>query len=426
MRINTLYRIKAGALQYVIFVSLLIAILLATFFTLTYIQQQFKLNTNFYKEAVFNADQGFISIASANRIYESPQFILRDEEKGNEVRYVRSRWGIFDKISLSSRVKNNSFHKTGLLGGWGSPQFALYLKDVNKPLVLVGNTKIQGTAFLPNKQVKRGTIGGRSFEGNQLVFGDIKKSNDKLPRISDKSYIRQLCSGEIDIKNTKLLDLDQKKVDVFSFTAPTYVIDQQRAILLSDVKLIGNVIIRSKISITVNKSAFLNDVILIAPSIKITDNVKGNFQAFASEKIEIGSGCILEYPTVIMLYSELKKTESKNKNDVTLLIPIVVGRDSEIRGSIGFFDVQEKINFRAQIFLEEGVQIYGEVYCEKNLELKGTVNGAVITSGFVAAEFGSVYQNHIYNGRILYGNLTHKFVGLYKSEETSKVVKWLY
>ncbi len=39
---------------------------------------------------------------------------------------------------------------------------ALYLKDNNKPLVLVGGTRIDGKAYLPKRGVKSGNIAGYS------------------------------------------------------------------------------------------------------------------------------------------------------------------------------------------------------------------------------------------------------------------------
>ena len=54
--------------------------------------------------------------------------------------------------------------------------------------------------------------------------------------------------------------------------------------------------------------------------------------------------------------------------------------------------------------LEGQSTVVGEIYCDKNFELSGTVKGSVLTKGFIANQFGSVYKNHIYNGKIIAGD----------------------
>jgi hypothetical protein len=72
------------------------------------------------------------------------------------------------------------------------------------------------------------------------------------------------------------------------------------------------------------------------------------------------------------------------------------------------------------------VIIKGEVYCNTNIELKGTVFGTVYTSNFIAKQSGSVYQNHLYNATIVVDSLSQKYVGLPFSNSKKGVLKWLY
>ena len=57
-------------------------------------------------------------------------------------------------------------------------------------------------------------------------------------------------------------------------------------------------------------------------------------------------------------------------------------------------------NYKTQIELQETAILIGELYCNQNTELKGTVYGTVFAKNFIANQFGSIYQNHIYNGKI--------------------------
>ncbi|MDC9722882.1 MAG: hypothetical protein PSN34_08915 [Urechidicola sp.] len=60
------------------------------------------------------------------------------------------------------------------------------------------------------------------------------------------------------------------------------------------------------------------------------------------------------------------------------------------------------------------------------MELKGTVKGMVTTDAFIALQSGSVYINHIYNGRIIEPQLQAQYCGLQLATTKTKVAKWLY
>ncbi|MGC1633475.1 MAG: hypothetical protein WA749_15300, partial [Gelidibacter sp.] len=66
------------------------------------------------------------------------------------------------------------------------------------------------------------------------------------------------------------------------------------------------------------------------------------------------------------------------------------------------------------------------VFCNNNTELRGTVYGTIYTSNFVAQQSGSIYQNHIYNGRILSKELPTEYIGLQLESTQKGVMKWLY
>ena len=105
---------------------------------------------------------------------------------------------------------------------------------------------------------------------------------------------------------------------------------------------------------------------------------------------------------------------------------IEIQSNTEIRGVIGFLSDNEKNNYKPQIIIDENTVIAGEVYCNQNIELKGMVKGSVFTKGFIANEYGSVYQNHIYNGNIISTNFPKEYGGLTIENSTKSVAKWLY
>ena len=83
-------------------------------------------------------------------------------------------------------------------------------------------------------------------------------------------------------------------------------------------------------------------------------------------------------------------------------------------------------NYKAQVYISDNATVIGEVYCNQNLELLGTVRGTVFAHNFEVHRGGSVYQNHIYNGKILISELPEAYVGIMFNDSHKAVAKWLY
>lgn len=423
MRISINKKINAGALQYTLFVSVLIVLLISTFLMLTFLQNHFKTKANFHVQSIQNADLGFQFIAANDIPYEEEKILEISTALNSHLSITKKHWGVFDMVIAKSNVNNILFQKTGIIGGFQKEKPALYLKDNNSALVLVGNTKIQGDAFLPKNGVKRGNIAGNSYYGEQLIYGATKQSNENLPVIRNREYIKELSKGFVVEDNSNDIALEEDLKSINSFKNPTKIYKQEGTINLREIQLTGNIIIQSNTMIKVHRTALLSDVILIAPSIEILDFVIGNFQGFATKNITVGFNCNLTYPSALVLNEKLvSNTIDKNSSFAQLNI----NSNSSIKGVVAFLATNETNNYKAQLVIEKQAIITGEVYCEKNFELKGTVNGSVYTSGFIANQYGSVYQNHIYNGEIIQSNLPQQYAGLSLENTKPTVVKWIY
>lgn len=417
-------KVSAGALQYTLFIAVLIVLLISTFLTLSFLQNQFKTKSNFQIQCIQNADLGFGYIAENDISYEQEKTIELSTEPESQLVITKKHWGIFDLIQVQSHVKNARFYKIGLMGGFQSEKPALYLKDNNNALVLVGNTEIRGSAFLPINGVKRGNIVGHSYYGNQLIYGTTTQSDKKLPEIKNRSYVEQLSTGMIDLEDAIYIELEEGLKIINAFSKPTQIYKQQGIVNLRDIQLTGNIIIQSDTLIKIDKTALLSDVLLIAPNITVMDGVTGNFQAIASKNITIGSNCNLTYPSVFVLNEKETENSGTIKKDETA--QLLINSNTSIKGIVAFLSKNSTGSYLPQIIMEENSKVIGEVYCDKNFELKGEVSGTVYTSGFIAKQYGSIYQNHIYNGSILQGKLPQQYVGLPIKNSMPKVSKWLY
>lgn len=418
------HKIKAGALQLTMFIVVMIALLLAACVILINTHKRFEMQTDFVLETIDNANKGIDYVLQNDlRVNDSIPIDLQDEDYKTLTVYC-DYWGLFEKVMSTSKIKTNTFKKRALIGAL-QPQTdrtTLYVEDQNKPLVVVGNTNIQGLVYLPKQGVRTGNISGHSYYGTQLIYGTTRTS-DKLPEISKETrgHIKTIQKTIDHIDPNQFLDLSRTKTYQNSFFNPLQVIFSNTDIALSEVSLTGHILVQSNTKISVDASSMLKDVVLMAPKIEIKNNSKGTFQALATKEIRVGKNCNLNYPSALVL-NEDKVAQNVSNNNESPFIKVIKG--SNIRGVIAYIGSTQ--NYKAQVFIDEGVMVTGEIYCNQNLELLGTVYGSVFTSNFVANQSGSSYQNHLYNATISIDKLPQEYVGLAFEDSKKGVMKWLY
>jgi len=419
-------KLKSGALQLTLFISIICAVLLMGFVLLLHTHKRFQVHTDFIIDTTQQADNG-IEHAMLHSVRLKDTLDLFPEDY-KSLKIVRDFWGVFERISAMSKIKTNHFQKIALVGGMSKNlnRTALYVQDTHKPLVLVGDTKIEGVAFLPKQGVKTGTISGHSYTGSQLIYGSTKESSS-LPVFPTEvvDQIKSIESLVLEISTAQFTAIEAGKQYSNSFFNPLQIHFSTKDIVLKEVQLIGHIIVQSNTKIRVSSSAILKDVVLIAPEIIIENNVISNFQAVASKRISIGTDVQLDYPSALILnknqaISPPNFTGEKEKPSID------IGNGSVVKGVVVYLGNESPNNYKTQIDIQENALVIGELYCNQNTELKGTVHGTLFTKNFIANQFGSIYQNHIYNGTISVYQLPKKYVGLIFSNSTKDVLKWLY
>ena len=419
-----LKKIKAGALQYVLVISFIIAIIISAFISLVYLQQRMNIKHQFTKEAIAAVQLGFESLKHQKTPYDlkTPVHFYDNEIAVSTL--IKKHWGIFDLAIVNSKVKNEFFQKIGLLGVQHSKREALYLKDNNNALVLVGKTKITGTVALPKQGVKSGNIAGVSFYGNPLINGSRKASSSSLPQIQNIEFVKDFYQNYL-TNEMKSIELEDGVKIHQSFTNTTGLYTATKPILLKNISLSGNIVVSSKTAIIVEASANLEDIILIAPKIKIEKNTTGNFQALARKSIEVASGCTLNYPTALILLNENDTSVQVFNGEEQTKEQIHVSKNTLVKGMVVYCSDNNTSPYKTQIQIDDSAVIKGEVYCSKNLALQGSVFGSVYTNNFIVKKSGGVYVNHLFNGTINVKKLPIQYVGLLINNESNSVAKWL-
>lgn len=427
MKLLLKYKTFSGALQFTIFIGVIIALLLAGLLLLQNTHRFFIQQSKATIENIQLANSGIHYLLKQNKTIPDTTTIDVLTNEHQKVEVQSSQWGIFEKAIVKATHREKVFYKSALMGVQMKEYVrpTLYMKDNFKPLVLVGKTILKGTVFAPSQGIRPGYIAGESYYGKTLVDGITKVSNGTLPKLKKnyKEGLETLLKKNASTPNNFVLNVNTLKV-TNSFLKPTKIYSSTGSIDIKNQQLIGNIIIKSDALITIKKTSVLKDVLIIAPEVVIEDGTKGNFQVIAGKKISVGKECHLLYPSALVLAEEKETISSINTSNETP--QITIAENSEIRGTICYLKAIKENDFKTQLFLHEKAIIKGEVYCEGNFELKGKVVGSVYTEQFIVNAAGSIFVNHIYNGQILDTNFPETFCGILFDDYTKGIAKWMY
>lgn len=415
-------KIRAGALQFVLFIGTVIAVLLMTFVLLHHSHSFFDKKSSNTVEVIKKADLGLqYAIQQEMAVNDSVQLNLELEDE-IKVSAIKSHWGVFEKYTTVSQFKKTKFVKTALVGGGVENDFpALYLKDNNRPMIIAGKSKITGNAYLPKQGIRPGTIGGRFYQFASTLYGNSKNSSSTLPPLHPglENHLKRLLNEEVGGFGQNTVRFSRNLKHANSFESPTQYIHDD-VLRLSGVDLRGNIIVKATQQIIISADCTLKDIVLVAPKITIENGFRGTLQAIASRKIQAGKRVILDYPSALVV-ERGNATNPKDHREANISIE----EGATVKGIVAYFENSEEGIYFPQIAVAENASVLGEIYCEKNLELKGDVIGNVTTDAFMAMENGSVYQNHLFNGTINSGLLPTQYAGLLFLKEKA-VAKWLY
>ncbi|MES2288082.1 MAG: hypothetical protein V4547_20515 [Bacteroidota bacterium] len=419
--------IKAGALFYAIVISLIIAITSSALIMAAYLSRIQYENFEIKRQLNLNADSGIKLLLSKQSL------VALNEEKTidlfnkgiDSVILIRKLWGAYEIVISKATFKNSTSVRTAQVGFYPDSDhlYSLHLSDKDKPLALCGNTLIKGPAFLPKAGVKRAYIEGQSFSRSLLIEGEVKQSEKTLPKFNPELieniqavfFKKSLSDNDsiLSIKNELIGDTlsnsFQNKTLVFSSVVP---------IIISNGMYSGNIAVISEKQITVSSNALLKDVLLFAPKIIIEKKFRGNVQVFASDSISIAEEVTLTYPSVIGLISNNKPTGTSI---------IVLNKSDTILGSVFIIKNENNITGQARLLISEEAVIYGQVYSNGYVDLKGTINGSLMCDNIMLSTASSVYENHLLNAVIDLSKLPEHYTGINLVEESTvkKIVKWL-
>jgi len=408
--------IKAGSLFFVLIIALVISVLSSALLFISYYHQNEARHYEASLRLAANLESGISLVLARADISRAALDTTLDLYTGvkDTVTLRARRWGLYAYgvvEAQAGRWKNQAAFLYGQRPA-GALLAALYLSDLHSSLTVTGDTKITGTAYLPLAGIQSGYIEGKSYTRDSLLYGSRRTSGKTLPplNIDYLSEISALLRGEDSLalaEGTSLAALQvagsgTARVITRSYRDSALRIVSRDSLMLKKVTLKGNIILYAAQKITVDSTARLDGVILIAPQIMIGGHTRGAFQAFAADTLGVGPSCTLDYPSSLVL---LKKPNSPVESRITL------GKNSILRGILLAAglppDVKKKPSTsRAPsstpitvappyVRIEKGATLSGILYCAGYLELQGTACGSVLTDHFLMRSPATTYENHL-------------------------------
>lgn len=418
--------LKASALFYAIVMALIIAIICSSFILFSHFNRIQTLWIDQNTKLLLNASSGLNLLLSNSATIDLNTQITLDlfEEETDSVKLERRQWGAYEVAVSKAFFKNHESLKMALICNniHSDNSAALYLANLDKPLYLCGNTKINGTCFLPKAGVKRGYIEGQSFIGEKLINGESLESENELPEINKNLMQSNLkyFNGQINPLDSLVMIEDMPLNDTIthSFKNLSLVLKSNGSLALISNFLRGNIRIVSDKSVFVGASAKLEDIIIYAPKIIIEEGFLGVLQLFASDTIIISKNCKLNYPSVLSINRTINSPDN---------IYASFGENSRFSGVILGYQENNNLKNNLKVSIDKNTIITGQVYVNGLVDLKGKVYGSVACRKFILITPSSVYENHLLNAVIDNTKLPVHFTGIniVSSPSSKSVVKWL-
>lgn len=370
---------KAGSLLYAVYVCLLISILTGSLLLV------FSLNRGFsdrlqVQNLLIDRCESCLDLYLSNTTEKFSTQALDLFDDGITCKVERSFWGIYQKVKMEAYFKKDTITKEVLIANrTAANKIAIYLADLGEELKVTGKTTIVGNMKLPKNGYKKINILGNSKLNKPSFEGSYTTANTTLPKLDIPDVIPNLDLAGIPYSKFKHLS------NIYNgFHKKPLVIDLAEEGLLNSVSLKGNIILTSINTITIGSKSTLEDVIVVAPKIVLEDGFTGSVQLFADEEITLGENVNLSNPSCVVIKS----------NPLIYEKNITVLDNTSIEGAIVMEGGQGQGNDQSsKISIAKNAKVYGDIYCNGVLELKGNVLGRVYTNKFLLKTKSGEYTN---------------------------------
>ncbi|WP_324760173.1 hypothetical protein [Sphingobacterium thalpophilum] len=378
--------LKAAALYLVLVISLIVSVLLGSLIYLAFFYRDQEARFSRKEMLRQQAEAGFVLASSRDFPHVQDTALTNVLQQGDSVYVSKFKWGLYDIAVVRARMQQDSVMKNALLGAAPADSTVLYITDEDRPLSVSGETVIKGTAFLPKSGVRPSYVDGEYFKGNEkIVEGQSKDSDRQMPTLdSDRlSYVQSLVKGDSTIVN--LLPSGTTTGNPFHLPTARYRLISGQTELRDS--LLGNVQLIADSTITIPANTVLQDVIVIAPCIRIEKGFSGAAQFFARDSLILEDNVSLLYPSTVAVIGNEGKSMSMR-----------VGNSCKILGTVLLYepkrsDMPSLASFGKDCLIQGDLIVYGLLDYSKGMQ----VHGRTACYRFLYKSPSSMYENFLVN-----------------------------
>ncbi|MHB8208034.1 hypothetical protein [Mucilaginibacter sp.] len=418
--------LKASALYMVIIIALVIGILCSSLIVMAYFYR-LQYQKTFRHEQLQNnvASAVNILLGGADTSYAAPKTFSLFNEDADSVSTQRIFWGTMDIGVAEAMIQQDTLYKAFSIASTidSSKWAAVYLDDNSRPLSLSGTTSIIGDAYLSPAGVDQAYVNNQAYTGDKrLIIGAKRNSEKTLPPLNAgrlqklQQLIQQNRKNEPGLSNSDSL--------INSFLLPVKIINLGSTVTtLTHLKLSGNIILFSDTALTLDSTAQLNQVIIIAKSITVNSGFHGACQLFAHDTIGVQPRCRFDYPSALAIVRFDPPSQPEKGARISLSANVV------FNGCIFAYELQPG-KLPPLIHIGQKAIVKGLVYSQGYVEFqdKAEIDGSVFTDRFLYQTSYTRYENYVVNTTINEKLLSPYYLSsaLFPvATQKKKILRWL-
>jgi hypothetical protein len=354
-------------------------------------------------QLIENINSAIVVLENKSQLFEKQKQRIQLLDDSTYITDIEiSKWGFYDEVKIISRRGGQQLSKIFLFADNIKKDKSipsLYLSAARQYLSVGGNAYLGGNCYLPGKGIRKSYVNGVGYNRDSLVHGHSFEAANTLPKLNDiwnERYrnLKNHIDGLSD--RTNFIELKEDSITV-SFNEETLVLRCPDNYTISDKYLSGNIAIAGK-KIRIANTSRIHQCIVLADTIIVEKQFKGDLQVFAEDYIEIGESSILEVPSVLYL-------NISNKSD-----QIVVKSQTKFQGDIiipHYMRDQKEI-----LVIEEGCRMVGQIYCNGYSSFEGILFGSFYSTGFMKRSRSGLYENYLVDVCIDSKRLPDEYCGI--------------
>ena len=336
-------------------------------------------------------------LESALRLYEQTENLpslldddasltLYDSLPSSRVYYDVRPWGLYEAITVENHDRR--LHLSRLMGSSRASEVeaTFWYVDNRSILTFAGESTLQGQICSPPAGIAYGTVRSVFFSGERIPAERIASSRDELPALHPEARSRMEQLGSLRNEESEPISAFDSVTVSFCETEPTVL--RADDLPLRHCMLSGQIVLCGE-SLAIDSTCRLQDVLLVARSVRIGHGFRGRLQIVASDSVVVEERTRLEYPSGIVVLPGNRQRHVALRPGAEVSGYVIVDGD-------GSTD-RDEVNYRQ----DRTAVVRGLLWVDGMAEWHGIVSGSVFLRRAIYRSPGSSYDDLIYDATLL-------------------------